>query len=133
MVSSCADDNRACRWVNGDDDDNSNNNNNKNTMVCGRDSRVVSANSSFFRLILSFKVSASRRACWMRACMASGDTSSGRCESMVGRFQTCAGEDGETRRERREKREQQRRGSKPTGRGRQETLDTIRRRGSDDN
>jgi hypothetical protein len=37
--------------------------------------RVVSANSSFFLLIRSFSVSASRRACWMRDCMASGDTS----------------------------------------------------------
>lgn len=41
-------------------------------------SRVVSASSSFFLLILSFSVSASRRACWMRACIASGDTSLGR-------------------------------------------------------
>jgi hypothetical protein len=38
-------------------------------------SRVVSANSSFFRFILSFNVSASRRACWMRDCIASGETS----------------------------------------------------------
>jgi hypothetical protein len=37
--------------------------------------RVVSASSSFLRFILSFKVSASRRACWMRDCMASGETS----------------------------------------------------------
>jgi hypothetical protein len=37
--------------------------------------RVVSASSSFFLLMRSLRVSASRRACWMRACMASGDTS----------------------------------------------------------
>ena len=60
------------------------NNSNNGAFACRlQDSRVVSANSSFFRLILSFKVSASRRACWMRACMASGDTSFGRCESMA--------------------------------------------------
>lgn len=35
----------------------------------------MSASSSFFLLILSLSVSASRRACWMRACIASGDTS----------------------------------------------------------
>src|SRR5437660_1194153 len=46
------------------------------------DSRVVSASSSFFLLILSLSVSASRRACWMRACIASGDTSLGRPESI---------------------------------------------------
>jgi len=46
-------------------------------------SRVVSASSSFFRLILSLSVSASRRACWMRACIASGDTSLGRPWSIV--------------------------------------------------
>lgn len=45
---------------------------------------MVSASSSFLRLILSFRVSASRRACWMRACIASGDTSFGRCESIGG-------------------------------------------------
>jgi hypothetical protein len=45
-------------------------------------SRVVSASSSFFLLILSFSVSASRRACWMRACIASGDTSFGRPASI---------------------------------------------------
>jgi hypothetical protein len=39
--------------------------------------RVVSARSSFFLLIRSFRVSASRRACWMRDCIASGDTSLG--------------------------------------------------------
>jgi hypothetical protein len=38
-------------------------------------SRVVSASSSFFRFIRSFNVSASRRACWMRDCIASGETS----------------------------------------------------------
>lgn len=43
---------------------------------------MVSASSSFFRLILSLSVSASRRACWMRACIASGDTSLG-CEFMA--------------------------------------------------
>jgi hypothetical protein len=37
--------------------------------------RVPSAKSSFLRFILSFKFSASRRACWMRVCIASGDTS----------------------------------------------------------
>lgn len=48
-----------------------------------QDLREVSASSSFFLLIRSFKPSASRRACWMRACIASGETS-GRCESIVG-------------------------------------------------
>src|ERR1700716_3990266 len=38
-------------------------------------SRVPSANSSFLRFILSFRFSASRRACWMRACIWSGETS----------------------------------------------------------
>jgi len=37
--------------------------------------RVVSARSSFLRFILSFKFSASRRADWIRDCIASGDTS----------------------------------------------------------
>ena len=36
---------------------------------------VPSARSSFLRFILSFRFSASRRACWMRVCIASGDTS----------------------------------------------------------
>lgn len=46
--------------------------------------RVVSASSSFFLLMRSLRPSASRRACWMRACIASGETSFGRCESMFG-------------------------------------------------
>jgi hypothetical protein len=37
--------------------------------------RVPSAKSSFLRFILSFRFSASRRACWMRVCIASGETS----------------------------------------------------------
>lgn len=37
--------------------------------------RVVSAKSSFLRFIRSFKFSASRRAVWIRDCIASGDTS----------------------------------------------------------
>src|SRR6266536_4979657 len=37
--------------------------------------RVPSASSSFLRFILSFKFSASRRACWMRVCIWSGETS----------------------------------------------------------
>lgn len=45
--------------------------------------RVVSANSSFFLLMRSFRVSASLRACWMRDCIASGDTSLGPCEFMM--------------------------------------------------
>lgn len=48
-----------------------------------RNSRVVSASSSFLRLIRSLSVSASRRACWMRACIASGDTSLDRPWSMA--------------------------------------------------
>lgn len=36
---------------------------------------MVSDSSSFLRLMRSLSVSASRRACWIRACMASGDTS----------------------------------------------------------
>lgn len=45
--------------------------------------RVVSESSSFFLLIRSLSVSASRRACWIRACMASGDTSWAPCEFIV--------------------------------------------------
>lgn len=48
-----------------------------------KNSRVVSASSSFLRLIRSLSVSASRRACWMRACIASGDTSLDRPWSMA--------------------------------------------------
>lgn len=45
--------------------------------------RVVSANSSFFLLMRSLRFSASRRACWMRACIASGETSFWPCEFMA--------------------------------------------------
>lgn len=44
-------------------------------LFAGRYIRVPSAKSSFFRFILSFKFSASRRACWIRVCIASGETS----------------------------------------------------------
>lgn len=63
---------RCCRRSRNDDD------------LCGaargNHVRVVSARSSFFLLMRSFSVSASRRACWMRDCMASGDTSLAFCE-----------------------------------------------------
>lgn len=41
----------------------------------GGHSREPSASSSFLRFIRSLRLSASRRACWMRVCMASGETS----------------------------------------------------------
>lgn len=44
---------------------------------------MVSARSSFFLLMRSLRVSASRRACWIRDCIASGDTSLAPCEFIV--------------------------------------------------
>lgn len=47
--------------------------------------RVVSDSSSFLRFMRSLSVSASRRACWIRSCMASGDTSLAPWEFIVTR------------------------------------------------
>lgn len=60
---------------------------------------MVSARSSFFLLMRSFKVSASRRACWIRDCIASGDTSLAPCEFIViGRCDEGGGWEGEYQR-----------------------------------